>query len=90
MDELLKKIPEIKYSTDVNEIPWDAAVVWSSMPRVGPRVYEWIEDKDIRYVSWTNGIVSIIPGYESSLSDKCQCIIIPQGFSWVGKNVKVG
>lgn len=89
MDELSKKIPEIKFSTDVNEIPWDAAVVWSSMPRVGPRVYEWIEGKEIRYVSWTNGIVSIMPENDSFLSNKCQCIIVPHGFTWVGKNIKV-
>ncbi len=90
MDELSKKIPEIKFSKDVNEIPWEKAVVWSSMPRLGPRVYEWVLDEDIRYVSWTNGIVSIIPHDNSFLSSKCQCIVVPQGFVWVGKNVKTG
>ncbi|MBI4656647.1 MAG: hypothetical protein HY746_07875 [Elusimicrobia bacterium] len=89
MDNLSQKFPEIKCSQDANEIPWENAVIWTSMPRVGPRVYEWIEDKDIRYVSWTNGIVSIMPSPNSILSDKAQCIILPAGFVWIGKNVKV-
>ena len=89
MDELSEKIPEIKFSKDVNEIPWKNAVVWSSMPRIGPRVYEWVSDEDIRYVSWTNGIVTILPKQESVLSRKCQCIVVPQGFVWVGAEVKV-
>lgn len=89
MDSLGQKIPEIRYSADAAEIPWDSAVVWTTMPRVGPRVYEWIEAKDIRYVSWTNGIVNIMPENNSILSDKCQCIVLPAGFTWIGKNVKV-
>ncbi len=59
------------------------------MPRIGPRVYEWVSDEDIRYVSWTNGIVTILPQPDSILSTKCQCIVVPQGFVWVGANVKV-
>lgn len=90
MDSLGEKIPEFKFSSDAKEIPWENAVVWSIMPRVGPRVYEWIEKEHIRYVSWTNGIVNIIPHKDSILSDKCQCIILPAGFTWVGKNVNVG
>ena len=89
MDSLGQKIPEIKFSSDAAEIPWENAVVWTTMPRIGPRVYEWIDARDIRYVSWTNGIVSIIPADSSILSDKCQCIVLPSGFTWVGKNVKV-
>ena len=61
MDSLGQKMPEFKYSSDANEIPWENAVVWSIMPRVGPRVYEWLEKEHIRYVSWTNGIVTIMP-----------------------------
>ncbi|MCX5792263.1 MAG: hypothetical protein NTY45_08630 [Elusimicrobia bacterium] len=90
MDSLSKKIPEIKYSVDAEAIPWENAVVWTIMPRVGPRVYEWLEAEHIRYVSWTNGIVNIIPEHNSIISDKCQCIILPSGFVWVGKGVKVG
>ncbi len=90
MDSFGQKIPEIKYSSDANEVPWEGAVVWTIMPRLGPRVYEWIEAKHIRYVSWTNGIVSILPENDSILSDKCQCIVLPAGFTWIGKNVKVG
>jgi len=89
MDSLGEKIPEIKYSSDTKEIPWDNAVVWTMMPRVGPRVYEWLEKEHIRYISWTNGIVSIMPDDHSILSDKCQCIVLPSAFIWVGKNVKV-
>ena len=89
MDSLGQKIPELKCSSDANEIPWENAVVWSIMPRVGPRVYEWIEREHIRSVSWTNGIVSILPDRDSILNDKCQCIILPSGFTWVGKTVKV-
>lgn len=89
MDKLSEKIPEIKFSQDVNEIPWKTAVVWSSMPRIGQRVYEWILDEDIRYASWTNGLVSILPKENSILSTKCNCIVVPQGFIWIGKDVKV-
>ena len=88
MDSLAKKIPEMKFSSDAEEIPWDKAVVWTIMPRVGPRVYEWLDAEHIRYVSWTNGIVSILPAESSILSNHCQCIILPAAFVWVGKNVK--
>ncbi len=89
MDSLASKIPEIKYSSEAGEIPWDKAVVWTTMPRVGPRVYEWIEGEHIRYVAWTNGIVTIMPENDSILSNNCQCMILPSAFVWVGKNVKV-
>ena len=88
MDSLAKKIPEIKFSSDAEAIPWDNAVVWSVMPRVGPRVYEWLESEHIRYVSWTSGLVSIMPDQNSIISNHCQCIILPAAFIWVGKNVK--
>ncbi|HOW89826.1 MAG TPA: hypothetical protein PL037_06060 [Elusimicrobiales bacterium] len=88
MDSLAKKIPEIKFSPDAEAIPWDNAVVWSVMPRVGPRVYEWLESEHIRYVSWTSGLVSIMPDQNSIISNHCQCIILPAAFIWVGKNVK--
>lgn len=88
MDSLAKKIPEIKFSSDAAEIPWDNAVVWTIMPRVGPRVYEWLEAEHIGSVSWTNGIVSILPERSSILSDKCQCLILPAALIWIGKNIK--
>ncbi|MBI4350119.1 MAG: hypothetical protein HY550_01665 [Elusimicrobia bacterium] len=90
MDSLAVKIPEIKFSSDANEIPWENAVVWTIMPRLGPRVYEWLEKEHIRSVSWTNGIVSILPEKDSVLSDKCLCIVLPAVFTWIGKNVNVG
>lgn len=90
MDSLAARIPEIKFSSNAEEIPWENAVVWTIMPRVGPRVYEWLEGEHIRSVSWTNGIVSILPEKDSILSEKCQCMVLPSGFVWVGKNVKVG
>jgi hypothetical protein len=89
MDSLAKKIPEIKTSCDVGEIPWDNAVVWTMMPRVEPRVYEWLDAENISYVSWTNGIVSILPESGSILGSHCQCLILPAAFVWIGKNVKV-
>jgi hypothetical protein len=88
MDSLEQKFPEIKCSADAAAIPWENAVVWSVMARVGPRVYEWIEASHIRYVSWTNGIVNIMPESSSMLSDKCQCIVLPSAFTWIGRNVK--
>ena len=88
MDSLSGKIPEIKFSSNAEEIPWDKAVVWTIMPRVGPRVYEWLDSEHIRYVSWTNGIVSIMPETNSIISDKCKCIVLPSGFIWIGKEVK--
>jgi hypothetical protein len=88
MDSLAKKIPEIKFSSDAAEIPWDNAVVWTAMPRVGPRVYEWIDGEHIRYVGWTNGIVTVMPDNRSILSSSCQCIVLPSAFIWVGRNVK--
>ncbi|MFA6433875.1 MAG: hypothetical protein WCW52_04195 [Elusimicrobiales bacterium] len=88
MDSLARKIPEIKFSSDAEEIPWDKAVVWTIMPRVGPRVYEWLDAEQILYVSWTNGIVSILPAQGSVLSGRCQCLILPSAFIWVGKDVR--
>ncbi|HAH32081.1 MAG TPA: hypothetical protein DCL44_07190 [Elusimicrobia bacterium] len=89
MDSMGEKIPEIKYSSDAGEVPWEDAVVWTIMPRVGPRVYEWIGGEHIRYVSWTNGIVSIMPENSSMLSGMCQCLLLPSAFVWIGKHVKV-
>jgi len=89
MDSLAGKIPEIKYSSEAGEIPWEKAVVWTAMPRVGPRVYEWIDAVHIRSVSWSNGIVSILPEHSSILSSHCQCIVLPSAFVWVGRDVKV-
>jgi hypothetical protein len=89
MDSLFQTIPELKYSSDAAEVPWEDAVVWTIMPRVGPRVYEWLGTEHIRYISWTNGIVSIMPESTSMLHGKCQCIILPSGFVWIGKHVKV-
>ncbi len=90
MDSMAAKIPEIKFSSNAEEIPWDNAVVWTTMPRVGPRVYEWLEGSHIRYVSWSSGVVNIMPESNSILSDHCQCIVLPSAFVWIGKNVKVG
>lgn len=89
MDSLAAKMPEIKFSANAEEIPWDDAVVWSVMPRVGPRVYEWLESEHIRYVTWSNGLVSVTPSPASILSDKCHVIILPAAFVWIGKKVNV-
>ncbi|MBI5742935.1 MAG: hypothetical protein HY952_00135 [Elusimicrobia bacterium] len=89
MDSMAAKIPEIKFSSNAEEIPWDNAVVWTSQPRVGPRVYEWLEAPHIRYVSWSNGLVNILPENSSILSSHCHCIVLPSAFVWIGKEVKV-
>mgnify|MGYP001562828943 FL=1 len=31
-----------------------------------------------------------MPEKDSILSDRCQCIVLPAGFIWVGKNIKIG
>jgi hypothetical protein len=90
MDSLSQVIPEIKSSSNAAEIPWKDAVVWAVQPRVGPRVYEWLGSEHIQYICWTNGLANIIPSPTSILSSSCQCIILPSGFIWVGKNVRVG
>ncbi len=90
MSTLTKKVPEIKSSKNPDEIPWETSVVWSNYAIENGRMYEWIEDRHIRYVSWTNGIVSIIPSPDSFLSEKCQCFVLSGGFIWVGSKVKVG
>lgn len=90
MSSLSAKIPEIKSSKNPDEVQWETSVVWSDYAAGGERIYEWLEDKHIRYVSWTNGIVSVIPSPDSFLSEQTQCLLLSGGFVWVGKKVKVG
>ena len=90
MDSLSAVFPEIKCSDDVKKIPWADAVVWCVQPRIGPRVYEWIEKEEIRNVSWTGGEVRILPNGNSILSNYFQCLVLPACFITIGKNVQVG
>lgn len=90
MDLMSNIFPEFHVSDDPKKIPWADAVVWTVQPRIGPRVYEWIEKKDIQNVSWVNGDVRIIPNLNSVLSDTFQCIVLPSGFIAVGKNIQPG
>lgn len=90
MDNLSAVFPEIKCTYNPKDIPWPNSVVWTVQPRIGPRVYEWMESKDIQNVSWANGQVRIIPHHNSILSDVFQCIVLPSGFIAIGKNVQAG
>jgi hypothetical protein len=56
----------------------------------GEEIYFWLEDIDISYVSWTNGIVSIIPSSQSILSNYFQAIIINSKSIFIGHKVKIG
>lgn len=90
MDSLAQVIPEIKSSDNASQIPWPNAVVWCIQPRLGPRVYEWLEQEHIQNVCWNNGLVRIIPHPDSILSNSCQCIVLPSGLIWIGKNIQAG
>jgi len=89
MREISKKFSEFKSSLNSSEVPWDDAIVWV-IRNNDIEEYNWINSKDIRYVSWTNGIISIIPHPDSILSNYFHAIIITASEVFVGKNVKTG
>ncbi len=81
--------PEIEISTDPKAVPWPDAVVWSERTADGKRVYEWINKKHVRTVSWTGGLVSIALSPESFLEKSVMYFIIQSPFTAVGKNMPV-
>lgn len=89
MKNIYKKFPEFKNSNDISVIPWQNSVVWIE-DISGEEIYFWLDDTDISYVSWINGIVSIIPASQSVLSNYFQAIIINSKSIFIGCKVKVG
>lgn len=84
MEEFIKTIPEIKKTKNVEEIDWINSVVWKE-----DDYFFYINSKEIQYVSWSFGIISIIPSSNSFLSDKFSAIIINSKQVFIGKNIKI-
>jgi hypothetical protein len=85
MEKYIDKFPEFKKTKDPSEINFDECVVWREND-----YFVYIESEDIRYVSWSFGIVSIIPSSDSILSKYFNAIIINSNIVFVGKNIKTG
>lgn len=79
------KFIEFKTTKNPDDIKWEDCVVW----RNGDD-YNYIESAEIRYLSWSFGIVSIIPAQNSILSKYFNAILINSTEVFVGKNVKTG
>ncbi|PIS47629.1 MAG: hypothetical protein COT17_02475 [Elusimicrobia bacterium CG08_land_8_20_14_0_20_51_18] len=88
MKEMSKKFPEFKTSANALEVPWDEALVWVTFDG-SSETFHWLLNADIRYLSWTNGILSVIPHPDSVLSSYFQSILINSPSVFVGKNIKV-
>lgn len=88
MSNLSEKFQEFRFSGDPSAVPWENAVVWVAADGAGGRLYEWLPAEEIRHVSWTNGIVSILPEADSFLAKRFQCIVLPPAMVFVGVNVK--
>lgn len=89
MIEIAKKFPEFKNSTDSAQVPWTDSVVWVTFENSAEN-YTWLSNSDISYLSWSNGILSIIPHPDSILSSYFQAILINSPSVLIGKNIKVG
>jgi len=89
MREISKKFPEIKSSLNSSDVPWEDSVVWI-VRNNSAEEYNWVISQDIRYVSWTNGIISVIPHPNSILSNYFHSLIIAANEVFIGKNVKTG
>jgi len=85
MEKYLDKFPEFKKTKDVSEINFDNCVVWKEGD-----YFIYLCSDDIRYVSWSFGIVSIIPSSDSVLSKYFNAIIINSHIVLIGKNIKTG
>ena len=79
--------PELGSAVDPRAVPWHDAVVWSERTAAGHRVYEWMNKKDIRGVSWTAGLLSIEVSNDSFLEKDLRYILITAPFITIGKNV---
>lgn len=89
MIELFSKFPEFKSSQSLDEIPWKDALVWVNEEE-GKDKYYWLMSEDILYVSWTGGLLSVIPSSNSLLSSYFQAFLINAKNVFVGSKVKVG
>ncbi len=89
MKKISEKFPEIKFSADASSLPWRDALVWISDEIEGGGYY-FIMAEEILYVSWTGGILSIIPASSSVLSNYFQAIILQPKAVFIGEKVKVG
>lgn len=84
MNDFIKEFPEIKHTTNSSDINWQECVVWKDQ-----ETFYYIESKEIMYVSWSFGILSIIPSSNSFLSNKLSAILINSKNVFIGKNIKV-
>lgn len=89
MKKLSEKFPEIKFSNDPLSLPWQDALVWISDDSESGG-YHFIMAKEILYVSWTGGLLSIIPASSSVLSNYFQAIILQPKAVFIGDKVKTG
>lgn len=85
MNYYIKKFSEFKTTQNTDEIRWDDCVVWKEYD-----CFVYLESAEIRYVSWSLGIVSIIPHSESILARYFNAILINSPTVLVGKNIKTG
>ena len=85
MEPFIEKFSEFKKTDNPAEIPWDDAVVWKE-----GEFFVYLLSEEIRYISWSFGVVSIIPHPDSILSRYFNAIIINSNIIFAGKNVKTG
>ncbi|MEW5950347.1 MAG: hypothetical protein GX447_01085 [Elusimicrobia bacterium] len=88
MKKLLEKFPEIKFSEDPSSVPWKDALVWF-YEKEGKEKYYWISAEEILYVSWSGGLLSVIPSSSSLLSNYFQAVILQGESVFVGAKIKV-
>jgi len=85
METFIEKFIEFKKTKNTSDIPWEDSVVWKDGD-----FFIYLQSSEIRYVSWSFGVLSIIPHPESILSKYFNAIIINSDFIMVGKNIKTG
>ena len=83
METYIDKFPEFKKTKDISEIDLENSVVWKEND-----YFVYLNSKEIRYLSWSFGIVSIIPSPQSILSQYFNAIIITSNIVLVGRNIK--
>lgn len=85
MEIFVEKFSEFKKTKNQSEIPWDDALVWKDGD-----FFIYLLSQDIRYISWSFGVVSVIPHPDSILSKYFNAIIINSNIIFAGKNIKTG
>ncbi len=85
MENYIDRFIEFKKTKNPDEIKWEDCVVWKE-----EYYFVYLESSEIRYVSWSFGILSIIPHPDSILSKYFNVIIINSPFIMVGKNIRTG